>query len=54
MIFVNAIIFGTAPGPLLASSTYALAGILNVSLEQVAELSGYQLMVVGILGQVRP
>lgn len=49
---MNTVIFATCPGPLLASSTYALAGLLNVSLGQVALLSGYQLMLVGILGLV--
>lgn len=50
VILANAVIFATCPGPLLASSTFALAPLLHVTLGEVAQLSGYQLMLVGILG----
>ncbi|OCL10794.1 MFS general substrate transporter, partial [Glonium stellatum] len=52
VIFMNTIVFATCPGPLLASSTFALAGILNVSLKKIAELSGYQLLIVGAFGPI--
>jgi hypothetical protein len=47
---VNTIVFAVLPGPIIAPSTFALAGMLDVALTQVAELSGYQLLVVGALG----
>lgn len=52
VIFANAVIFATCPGPLLASSTFALAPLLGVTLTEVSLLSGYQLMLVGILGPI--
>lgn len=52
VIFVNAIIFAILPGPIIAPATFALAPILDVSLTEVAQLSGYQLLVVAALGYV--
>ncbi|KKY29919.1 putative mfs transporter [Diaporthe ampelina] len=50
VIFVNAIIFAILPGPIIAPATFALAPILGVTLTEVAELSGYQLLLVAALG----
>lgn len=50
MIFVNAIVFAILPGPIIAPATFALAPILGVTLTEVAELSGYQLLLVAALG----
>ena len=52
LFFCN-IIFAALPGPMLAPSTFALAGILDVEVTKVSELSGYQLLVVGAIGCVR-
>jgi hypothetical protein len=49
-IFFNAIIFAILPGPIIAPVTFLLAGIFDVSLTNIAELSGYQLLVVGAFG----
>ncbi|KAJ9139459.1 MFS general substrate transporter [Pleurostoma richardsiae] len=49
-ILINTIVFAIVPGPLLAPSTYALAEVFNAPLTKIAELSGYQLLVVGALG----
>lgn len=38
---------------MLAPATFVLAEILQVSLDRVAELSGYQLLVVGCFGFVQ-
>ncbi|KAG6368586.1 hypothetical protein INS49_002799 [Diaporthe citri] len=50
VIFVNAIVFAILPGPIIAPATFALAPILGVTLTEVAELSGYQLLLVAALG----
>ncbi|KAG8159913.1 hypothetical protein KVR01_010550 [Diaporthe batatas] len=50
VIFANAIIFAILPGPIIAPATFALAPILGVTLTEVAELSGYQLLLVAALG----
>ena len=49
-LFFSNIIFAALPGPMLAPSTFALAGILDVEVAMIAELSGYQLLVVGAIG----
>ncbi|KAL1879155.1 hypothetical protein Daus18300_001734 [Diaporthe australafricana] len=50
VIFVNAIVFAILPGPIIAPATFALAPVLGVTLTEVAELSGYQLLLVAALG----
>lgn len=50
VIITNAIVFAILPGPMIGPATVALAPILGVSLTQVSELSGYQLLVVAALG----
>lgn len=52
VVFINTIILASVPSPMLAPATFALAEILQVSLDKVAELSGYQLLVVGCFGFV--
>ncbi|KAH8909368.1 MFS general substrate transporter [Coniochaeta sp. PMI_546] len=49
-LFFNNIIFAALPGPMLAPSTFALAGLLSVPVTMISELSGYQLLVVGAIG----
>ncbi|CAK7221117.1 hypothetical protein SBRCBS47491_004418 [Sporothrix bragantina] len=49
-IFFNAIIFAILPGPIIAPATFLLAGIFDVPLTSIAQLSGYQLLVVGAFG----
>ncbi|CAI7668915.1 unnamed protein product [Penicillium crustosum] len=49
-IFVNTIILAAVPGPVFASSTAVISKSLGVSLDNVALLSGYQLLVVGLYG----
>ncbi|OIW33132.1 MFS general substrate transporter [Coniochaeta ligniaria NRRL 30616] len=49
-LFFNNIIFAALPGPMLAPSTFALAGILGVPVTMISELSGYQLLIVGAIG----
>ncbi|ORY17945.1 major facilitator superfamily domain-containing protein [Clohesyomyces aquaticus] len=49
-LFFNCIIFAAAPGPMIAPATVALAMQLHVAVKSVAQLSGYQLLVVGALG----
>lgn len=49
-IFFNAIIFAILPGPIIAPATFLLSGIFNVPLTNIAQLSGYQLLVVGAFG----
>ncbi|KAH7117720.1 major facilitator superfamily domain-containing protein [Dendryphion nanum] len=49
-IFFNCIIFAACPGPMIAPATVALAAQLHVPIKHVAELSGYQLLIVGALG----
>ncbi|KAF2463590.1 MFS general substrate transporter, partial [Lindgomyces ingoldianus] len=51
-LFFNCIIFAAAPGPLIAPATVALALQLKVPIKSVAQLSGYQLLVVGALGPI--
>ena len=52
VVFINTIILASVPSPMLAPSTLALTTILGVSLNKVAELSGYQLLVVGCIGPI--
>lgn len=52
MLVLNNIIFAALPGPIIAPSTFALAGILDVPITKIAELSGYQLLIVGAIGLV--
>ncbi|KAJ5371831.1 Major facilitator superfamily domain general substrate transporter [Penicillium concentricum] len=49
-IFVNTVILAAVPGPVFASSTAVMSKSLGVSLDNVALLSGYQLLVVGLYG----
>ncbi|KAJ5971319.1 Major facilitator superfamily domain general substrate transporter [Penicillium vulpinum] len=49
-LFVNTVILAAVPGPVFASSTAVMAKSLEVSLDNVALLSGYQLLVVGLYG----
>ncbi|KIH93245.1 hypothetical protein SPBR_02679 [Sporothrix brasiliensis 5110] len=49
-IFFNAIIFAILPGPIIAPATFLLAGVFHVPLTRIAQLSGYQLLVVGAFG----
>ncbi|KGO43025.1 Major facilitator superfamily domain, general substrate transporter [Penicillium expansum] len=49
-IFINTIILAAVPGPVFASSTAVISKNLGVSLDNVALLSGYQLLVVGLYG----
>ncbi|KAL1909692.1 hypothetical protein Sste5344_004540 [Sporothrix stenoceras] len=51
-IFFNAIIFAILPGPIIAPATFLLAGIFRTPLTSIAELSGYQLLVVGAFGPI--
>jgi hypothetical protein len=50
VLFFNSIIFAACPGPMVAPATVALAKQLDVPVKKVAQLSGYQLLVVGALG----
>ncbi|KAF2676267.1 MFS general substrate transporter [Lentithecium fluviatile CBS 122367] len=50
ILFFNCIIFAACPGPMIAPATVALALQLSVPVKHVAELSGYQLLIVGALG----
>ncbi|KAF2710977.1 serine/threonine kinase 16 [Pleomassaria siparia CBS 279.74] len=49
-LFFNCIIFAACPGPMIAPATVALAIQLHVPIKAVAQLSGYQLLIVGALG----
>ncbi|KAF2793211.1 MFS general substrate transporter [Melanomma pulvis-pyrius CBS 109.77] len=49
-LFFNCIIFAACPGPMIAPATVALAIQLAVPIKSVAQLSGYQLLIVGALG----
>lgn len=49
-IFFNCIVFTACPGPMIAPATVALAVELHVPIKHIAELSGYQLLIVGALG----
>ena len=49
-LFFNCIIFAACPGPMIAPATVALAIQLNVPIKSIAQLSGYQLLIVGALG----
>ncbi|KAF2243389.1 serine/threonine kinase 16 [Trematosphaeria pertusa] len=51
-LFFNCIIFAACPGPMIAPATIALSIQLEVPVKSVAELSGYQLLIVGALGPV--
>jgi hypothetical protein len=53
-LFFNCIIFAACPGPMIAPATIALSLQLHVPVKKVAELSGYQLLIVGALGYPRP
>jgi len=50
VIFFNTIIFAIVPGPMLAPQTFSLSKTFNTTLTAIAELSGYQLLVVGAIG----
>lgn len=50
VLFVNTIIFGVLPGPIIVPATIALVPILNIDLTHVAQLSGYHNLIVGGLG----
>ncbi|KAH8652987.1 major facilitator superfamily domain-containing protein [Ilyonectria robusta] len=50
VLFMNNIIFAAVPAPLLAAATYAVSVILNVSITKVSQLSGYQLLIVAVIG----
>lgn len=52
VVFIATIIFAAVPAPMLAPATVVLSTILGVSLDEVAELSGYQLLLVGCFGPV--
>ncbi|KAB2578001.1 putative MFS-type transporter [Lasiodiplodia theobromae] len=51
-VFLGTIIFAAVPAPMLAPATVILSTILGVTLDEVAELSGYQLLLVGCFGPV--
>jgi hypothetical protein len=48
LLNISARALESLPGPMLAPSTFALAGILGVPMTHVAELSGYQLLTLGL------
>ncbi|CAI6329017.1 unnamed protein product [Periconia digitata] len=50
VLFLNCIVFAACPGPMIAPATVALAAQLEVPIKHVAQLSGYQLLIVGALG----
>ncbi|KAL5450449.1 hypothetical protein PMIN07_008817 [Paraphaeosphaeria minitans] len=52
VLFFNSIIFAACPGPMIAPATVALATQLEVPVKKVAQLSGYQLLIVGALGPI--
>ncbi|GME23754.1 Major facilitator superfamily [Neofusicoccum parvum] len=52
IVFLGTIIFAAVPAPMLAPATIILSTILGVTLDQVAELSGYQLLLVGCFGPI--
>ena len=52
VIFFNSIVFAACPGPMIAPATVALAKQLEVPVKHIAELSGYQLLIVGALGYI--
>ncbi|KAF2280518.1 MFS general substrate transporter [Westerdykella ornata] len=49
-LFFNCIIFAACPGPMIAPATVALAQELDVPVKKIAQLSGYQLLIVGAMG----
>jgi len=49
-LFFNSILFATCPGPIIAPSTVALSKQFHVSIKEISQLSGYQMLVVGALG----
>ncbi|KAF2262884.1 MFS general substrate transporter [Lojkania enalia] len=51
-LFFNCIIFAACPGPMVAPATVGLSIQLDVEIEDIALLSGYQLLVVGALGPI--
>ncbi|KAH7026872.1 major facilitator superfamily domain-containing protein [Macrophomina phaseolina] len=52
IVFIATIIFAAVPAPMLAPATVVLSTILGVTLDEVAELSGYQLLLVGCFGPI--
>ncbi|KAJ4289662.1 hypothetical protein N0V90_010991 [Kalmusia sp. IMI 367209] len=52
VLFFNSIIFAACPGPMIAPATVALAVQLDVPVKKIAQLSGYQLLIVGALGPI--
>ncbi|KAL8415463.1 hypothetical protein RB596_006177 [Gaeumannomyces avenae] len=50
VIFFNTVMFAIVPGPMLAPQTFSLSKTFGTSLTAIAELSGYQLLVVGAIG----
>lgn len=51
-MLLNNIIFAAVPGPIIAPSTFALAPVFHTSITAIAELSGYNLLLVGAIGFV--
>jgi len=49
---VNSILLASIPAPSIAPATFLLAGKLGRSLEDIAKLSGYQLLLCGCFGLV--
>ncbi len=49
---MNSILLASIPAPSIAPATFLLAGKLGRSLEDIAKLSGYQLLLCGCFGLV--
>ncbi|KFY24083.1 hypothetical protein V491_02292, partial [Pseudogymnoascus sp. VKM F-3775] len=52
VIFINTILLAAVPPPLLASSLTVLADIFNRPLSDMTQLSGYLVLVAGVLGPI--
>ena len=50
MLFLNTIILAAVPALIIAPSTFAPSQILEVPITLIAELSEYQLLIVGAIG----
>lgn len=50
VIFINTIVLASVPSPMLAPSIFELSKVLGVPLTDVAGLSGWQLLTVGLFG----
>lgn len=50
VVFLNTIILASVPSPILAPATVLLTTVFHVSLDKIAVLSGYQLLLVGCIG----